>query len=46
MKTVALIDWNWHGHHPTYFTHFAVAMAEVSAEVVFAEVCAQFGKVP
>lgn len=34
MKTVALIDWNWMGHHPTYFTHFAVAIAEAGAEVV------------
>lgn len=32
--TVALIDWNWMGHHPTYFTHFAVAMAETGARVV------------
>ena len=33
-RTVALVDWNWMGHHPTYFTHFAVAMAEVGADVV------------
>jgi hypothetical protein len=33
-KTIALIDWNWVGHHPTYFTHFAAAMAEAGAEVV------------
>ena len=32
-KTIALIDWNWMGHHPTYFTHFAAAMAEAGAEV-------------
>jgi hypothetical protein len=34
MRTIALIDWNWMGHHPTYFTHFAAAMAEAGAEVV------------
>jgi len=32
--TVALIDWNWMGHHPTYFTHFAAAIVEADAEVV------------
>lgn len=32
--TVALLDWNWTGHHPTYFTHFAAAMAEVGIDVV------------
>ena len=32
-KTIALIDWNWMGHHPTYFTHFAVAMAEAGVDV-------------
>ncbi len=31
---VALVDWNWTGHHPTYFTHFAAAMAEAGAEVI------------
>lgn len=33
-KTIALIDWNWMGHHPTYFTHFAAAMAKAGADVV------------
>lgn len=33
-KTIALIDWNWMGHHPTYFTEFAAAMARADAEVV------------
>jgi glycosyltransferase involved in cell wall biosynthesis len=31
---VALVDWNWMGHHPTYFVQFAAAMAEAGAEVV------------
>jgi hypothetical protein len=31
---IALVDWNWAGHHPTYFTHFAAAMAGAGAEVV------------
>ncbi len=31
---VALIDWNWKGHHPTYFTQFAAEMAKAGAEVV------------
>jgi glycosyltransferase involved in cell wall biosynthesis len=31
---IALIDWNWLGHHPTYFTHFAEAMAEAGCRVV------------
>ena len=31
---IVLIDWNWMGHHPTYFTHFAAAMAEAGAQVV------------
>jgi len=30
-RTIALIDWNSMGHHPTYFTHFATAMAEAGA---------------
>jgi hypothetical protein len=34
MRRVALIDWWWSGHHPTYFTHFAAALAEAGAEVV------------
>lgn len=28
-KTIALIDWNWIGHHPTYFTEFAAALDEI-----------------
>jgi glycosyltransferase involved in cell wall biosynthesis len=33
-KTIAIIDWNWGGHHPVYFTHFAAALAESGAEVI------------
>jgi hypothetical protein len=33
-NNIALIDWNWIGHHPTYFMHFAAAMAEADAEVL------------
>jgi glycosyltransferase involved in cell wall biosynthesis len=33
-ETIALLEWNWMGHHPTYFNHFAAAMAEAGAEVV------------
>lgn len=33
-SNVALIDWNWMGHHPTYFSHFAIALAEAGADVV------------
>lgn len=34
LTTIALIDWNWMGHHPTFFTDFASAIAEADAEVV------------
>lgn len=33
-KTIAIVDWNWMGHHPTYFTEFAAALARADAEVV------------
>jgi glycosyltransferase involved in cell wall biosynthesis len=33
-KTIALIDWNWMGHHPTYFTEFASALAEIGYDVL------------
>ena len=33
-KIVALVDWNWKGHHPTYFTNYAVALAAAGADVV------------
>jgi hypothetical protein len=33
-KTVALVDWHWAGHHPTYFKFFASALAERGIRVV------------
>lgn len=32
-KTIALIDWYWTGHHPTYFCHYAEALAACGCEV-------------
>lgn len=32
--TVALVDWNWSGHHPTYFVNYAAALAGIGHEVV------------
>jgi hypothetical protein len=34
VRTIALVDWNWTGHHPTYFAHFASALAELGARVL------------
>lgn len=34
MKCIALVDWNWAGHHPTYFNHFILAMEEMGVEVL------------
>jgi hypothetical protein len=33
-KTIALVDWTWTGHHPTYFKFYASALAELGATVV------------
>lgn len=33
-KVVALFDWNWVGHHPTYYMQFAAAMAQCGSRVV------------
>src|ERR1700677_5383322 len=33
-KRIALAEWNWMGHHPTYFAHFVLALEEVGAEVL------------
>lgn len=32
--TIALVDWCWHGHHPTYFSHFAEAFTDQGVNVV------------
>ena len=34
MKCIALVEWNWVGHHPTYFNHFILAMEELGVEVL------------
>lgn len=34
MNCVALVDWNWTGHHPTFFNHFVMALEDSGAEVV------------
>lgn len=31
---IALVDWNWMGHHPTYFTFFASALAKLEHNVL------------
>jgi glycosyltransferase involved in cell wall biosynthesis len=33
-RVVALVEWAWGGHHATYFTHFAAALAEEGHQVV------------
>jgi len=33
-KVISLIDWNWTGHHPTYFVEFASALAEIGYDVL------------
>jgi hypothetical protein len=33
-RTVALVDWEWGGHHPTYFVHFAATLASLGVRVV------------
>lgn len=34
MKCIALVEWNWEGHHPTYFNHFILAMEEIGVEIL------------
>lgn len=34
VQTIALVEWCWTGHHPTYFVHFASALAEIGCRVV------------
>jgi hypothetical protein len=33
-RTIALIEWNWMGHHPAYAVQLALAMAQAGLEVV------------
>ncbi|MDP3851553.1 MAG: glycosyltransferase [Luteolibacter sp.] len=33
-KRIALVDWNWVGHHPTFFNYFILAMEELGMEVL------------
>jgi len=33
-RTVALVDWNWGGHHPTYFAHFVLALEQLGVRVL------------
>lgn len=32
--TIALVDWYWSGHHPTYFTEYATALAGLGHRVL------------
>jgi len=32
--TVALADWSWSGHHPTYFSFFASALSDLGVRVL------------
>jgi glycosyltransferase involved in cell wall biosynthesis len=34
IKTISMIDWNWVGHHPTFFYHFSTALARIGCRVV------------
>lgn len=34
MKTVAIVDWHWVGHHPTYFRLFILALEELGFDVL------------
>jgi glycosyltransferase involved in cell wall biosynthesis len=33
-KHIALAEWHWIGHNPTYFAHFVVALEELGADVL------------
>lgn len=33
-KTVALIEWNWKGHHPTFFNHYVIALEQLGLNVI------------
>jgi hypothetical protein len=34
MKTVALIDWNWLGHHPMYFRMLLKGFRDCGARIL------------
>jgi hypothetical protein len=34
MKCVALVDWNWSGHHPTYYKLYVSALVELGIRVL------------
>ncbi len=34
MRSVALVEWNWEGHHPTYFNHFLLALEGLGMNVL------------
>jgi glycosyltransferase involved in cell wall biosynthesis len=34
IRTIALVDWHWVGHHPTFFSHFIRAFNEMGIHVV------------
>jgi hypothetical protein len=44
VRTVALVDWNWSGHHPANFTLYASALAQLGVRVL--AFCAQPGELP
>jgi glycosyltransferase involved in cell wall biosynthesis len=33
-RALALVDWYWGGHHPTYFAHFALALEHLGIRVL------------
>lgn len=33
-QTVAIVDWYWQGHHPTFFNQFILALEELRVDVV------------
>ncbi len=33
-KRIALVDWNWSGHHPMYFNHLLLAFEELGINVL------------
>src|SRR6266404_5642924 len=34
MRTVVLVEWNWMGHHPTYFKLFIRALLDLGCTVL------------